>query len=244
MPLEIHKGSFLFRKLASNKLNASMISSKSMIPQPKLASPSLRYNFAHDLESLWWIMVWIIVVRIKGAPLLYEMIFTVLNSPDRDREDFFMLGDLLLDRLERYILDPLCDRNAHIFLAIYNQSLCGFYDSGERQKASSYQNIYHTVWSAMEYLIQNLSDVSMELENPHLRAPPPPASLSVVPEFGKRSRSADNACVSDRKTTAEDGSSRKKPKLGGDVFQDTNEEDMAEEDMVQAVTEVADGDGN
>jgi hypothetical protein len=87
----------------------------------------------------------------------------------------------------------------------------------------------------MEHFIQNMLGVSMELEDPHLRAQPPPISLPIVQELGKRSRSADNDSVSDRKTTEANGSSRKKQKSSGDVFKDTSEEDTAEEDTVQDI---------
>jgi hypothetical protein len=241
MPLEIHKGSFLFSKSLSNELDvSSMALNEDIVPHPNITSPSLRYNFAHDLESLWWIMVWIIIVRIKGAAWLYEMIFTVLDSPHPHRESFFLKGDLLPRRLRSLIHNTLCDCKAHTFLAIYNHSLYKFYESGERQNASNYQNIYRTVWGAMEYFIQKISGVNMELEDPHIRPPPPPISLPIVQELGKRSRSANNGSISDRKTAAEVGSSRKKLKSGGDVFKDTDTEGTTEEDTAEGIGE--DGD--
>jgi hypothetical protein len=82
----------------------------------------LRHNFALDLESLWWVIVRIIVIRIKGGERIRKMIFTALDFPYPDRETFFMKEDGLSDRPQDFIHDTLYDCNAHCFLATHSNS--------------------------------------------------------------------------------------------------------------------------
>ncbi|EKM82149.1 hypothetical protein AGABI1DRAFT_105479 [Agaricus bisporus var. burnettii JB137-S8] len=213
IPIEIHRGQTLYFDLPPATLDIFSMNSiwKNNQRRPEPTSPSVRYNFAHDMESLWWIIVWIVFRRIKGAPFLYQMIFAVLDFPHPDRETFFKKGNALQAYLEPLIHNSLCERHAHTFLAIYNHSLLEFYSKGERQKATSYQSIYRVVWEVMEIFVRNMSDVSMELEDPDTRVPPWPVSLPGSQATGKRLRTrVDN--YSAVETTGEDSSSRKKQK--------------------------------
>ncbi|EKM82150.1 hypothetical protein AGABI1DRAFT_126494 [Agaricus bisporus var. burnettii JB137-S8] len=247
MPLEIHRGRSLCPRPVLNRLDVSVMTSNldKNPRQSKPASPSLRYNFAHDLESLWWIIVWIVLMRIKGAPFLYQMIFAVLDFPHPDRDDFFMMGDLLHNLLHDLIIDALCDRKAHSFLAIYHLRLYEFYLTGKRQDDTSYQSIYGAIWEAMQIFIQNMSDVTMALGEPNTTVPSYPIYIPRSQELGKRSRSTDNG-IADRKTNRDDGSSKKKQKSGGDVFEGIDEEDTVEEDTVyvQDMASIAREDSN
>jgi hypothetical protein len=191
----------------------------------KKASPMLRYNFAHDLESLWWVMVWIIIVCIKDGWMSFSLIFAVLGVPSEERRDLFLEDDsLLLIHLTRMTHQVLRDCNAPIFLTVYNEQLCTFYEQGNRQDISSYQGVYKDVWLAMETFIPKVSDVSMKLEDPHLRPRPSPQSFPGDLEVRKRSRSMG---ASDKNTPepGEEGPSRKKSKVSRDVFGDISGED-------------------
>ncbi|KAF7775873.1 hypothetical protein Agabi119p4_4266 [Agaricus bisporus var. burnettii] len=238
MPLEIHRGKPFYRKRGPYKASiSSMHGVWNRYPQGRThASPSVRYNFAHDLESLWWIIVWIVLKRVKGVPWLNKLIFTVFDFPHPDRVDFFMMDDLLEAHLQYLIVDTLCECKTHIFLTIYNHSLCEFYEKGKRQEATSYQSIYDDVWEAMVIFIANMSNMHMELEDPNTRVPPRLVSFpdSQGLDLGKRTRSGDNDGPG-RERTAEDNSSRKKQKLGEDAFDDMYEEETAEEDTIQNV---------
>jgi hypothetical protein len=233
MPVEIHKGAFIFDK-PQPKLDVSLMTMdwEQNSQRPKPISPSLRHNFAHDLESLWWIIVWIVLIRVKGAKWLRKMIFIVLDFPHPHREAFFKKVHTLQDHPEHLIHDTLRGCNTHTFLAIYNLSLCEFYATGVRQDATSYHSIYGTVWAAMEHFVRKVSCISMELEDPSKRAPPSPVSFIDPQDLGKRARSIENDDMPDKVTTAKDGSSRKRQKSGGDVFIDTDEESTAEENTI------------
>ncbi|XP_006460414.1 hypothetical protein AGABI2DRAFT_117365 [Agaricus bisporus var. bisporus H97] len=217
MPLEIHRGKPLYH-----------------IPKDGYMPLHLRGIILHMIWNLWWIIVWIVLKRVKGVPWLNKMIFTVFDFPHPDREDFFMMDDLLEAHLQNLIVDTLCECKTHIFLTIYNHSLCEFYEKGKRQEATSYQSIYDDVWEAMVIFIANMSNIHMELEDPNTRVPPRLVSFpdSQGLDLGKRTRSGDNDSPGSERM-AEDNSSRKRQKLGEDAFDDIFEEETAEEDTIQ-----------
>jgi hypothetical protein len=229
MPIEIHKGSFLYRKPVST--NITMLSNalkKRGTNRTTPTSQPLKCNFAHDLESRWWIMVWIMVVRIKGGPCNYRTIFAVLDFPSPSRETFFLKGTDIYEHIDSLIQsDTIHDCGTPSFLTVYNVLLCQFYADGNRLDANGYQHIYEIVWNELVEFVRNMSDFSMELEDPYLRLQPVPPSRPGDPEIRKRARSVG---MSDTKIPTEGDSSRKKSKAGGDVFEDANEEELAEDD--------------
>lgn len=170
----------------------------------------------------------------QGRTMAQKEDFYCVDFPHPDREDFFMMDDLLEVHLQSLIVDTLCECQTHIFLTIYNHSLCEFYETGKRQEATSYQSIYDDVWEAMVIFVSNMSKIRMELEDPNTRVPPRLVSFpdSQDLNLGKRTRSGDND-LPGSKRMAEDNSSRKKQKLGEDAFDVKYEEETAEEDTVQ-----------
>lgn len=90
MPLEIHrsriilKPRLLTRSLAKNK-EGNFRTSQPFIPPVKAhqKTPSPKFRFQHDLESLWWILVWVLLYRVGG-----EKIFTYNDTPSEARTAF------------------------------------------------------------------------------------------------------------------------------------------------------------
>src|SRR5258708_7696096 len=146
MPIEIHLGASLFPEVLAPE-KASIVSK--MQPgwsrTPQLITPPPSYTFTHDLESLWWIIVWIVLVRVKGMPWLQYQIFCVLEYPHPDRQEFFKRGVRLEDHLPDLIHDTLCDCRVHIFLSFYSALLCQIYV--QQQEAS--QILYCDIWGVM-----------------------------------------------------------------------------------------------
>lgn len=97
MPLEIHRLRINFkprpytRSLAKNK-EGNFRTSQPFIPPVKAhqKTPSPKFRFQHDLESLWWILVWILLYRVGGetAHTLMKKIFTYNDTPSEARTAF------------------------------------------------------------------------------------------------------------------------------------------------------------
>ncbi|RXW20590.1 hypothetical protein EST38_g5258 [Candolleomyces aberdarensis] len=98
-------------------------------PSEELGSP-LRHNFQHDLESVFWIALWIITARIDHTPSIKhaKLIFTSngnLSVPPHRQRAFF--GDIS-KTLRKCLVEPLrslartleCIRN-HLYLEAYER---------------------------------------------------------------------------------------------------------------------------
>ncbi len=76
-------------------------------PPHETGTPQLLYNFQHDLESLWWIALWVILVRIgQEASQLYARtiyISRLICTPERGGA--FLADGYLAQDLER-VLSP------------------------------------------------------------------------------------------------------------------------------------------
>jgi hypothetical protein len=228
MPIEIHSAEFLFPKLPSTVRSLSMFRNQNRtVPKSGAVSPSLKYNFIHDLESLWWIIVWTLLLRVTDSEALDMVIFTADPTPHRDRRRFFIMGDSLAEYLGSVIHDSLCERLAHEYLAIYNHTIFTFYAKGKREDVTSYRNVYDTLWNETAIFIENMEGVDLELGYPSERID---LSSKADPQaLGKRARSIDgnDGGAADRRGNVEGPSEQKKQKPGENRAEEVTVQDMA-----------------
>ncbi|KAF7776468.1 hypothetical protein Agabi119p4_4861 [Agaricus bisporus var. burnettii] len=96
MPIEIHDGMTFSRLSRLDTPDDINVFKKSRVAQkvfkgtdPTRSSP--RYRFQHDLESLWWVALWILIYRVVH-PLgqkVSEKIFTPSSTPSLARRQLF-----------------------------------------------------------------------------------------------------------------------------------------------------------
>ncbi|KAF7775845.1 hypothetical protein Agabi119p4_4238 [Agaricus bisporus var. burnettii] len=226
MPIEIHSGDFLSLKTTAKRSISSRMKSGGDESFAMSHQRVLRYHSVHDLESLWWIMVFIILKRIKGSRPLPSRIFTTDHFPHPDRRKFFTRGSYLETRLRPLVPDLLCKCATHIFLAAYNEQLCHFYVNGRVDDTEDYQGVYESLWEGIEYWMGLTKDIKMELEDPRKRIPTDSQAIR------KRARSVGSSGGdhSDSRGSLEGPSDRKKQK-GVNGGQATDEEGTAVQGM-------------
>jgi hypothetical protein len=114
----------------------------------------IKFRFQHDLESLWWVAVWILLYRVGGnkALQLAGKIFTHTNTPSEERTAFFIEDD---DGLFAYIHEHLKFLTSTVFDV--RDALIDSYT--DEQKTTNllvheeYTTIYNQVWSGFSALI-------------------------------------------------------------------------------------------
>lgn len=75
-------------------------------PGPPMKTPDpVVYNFQHDLESLWWIILWILTTRVDhlDSQLYAQSIFINELGCSNERANIFTPGEYLADRLREVL---------------------------------------------------------------------------------------------------------------------------------------------
>ncbi|KAF9446809.1 hypothetical protein P691DRAFT_776599 [Macrolepiota fuliginosa MF-IS2] len=119
MPIEIHRSEQLYRRPVAQTVQpdySCMDNPFSLVPDsqspvtPSEPPPDAKkftpqFRFQHDLESLWWIIIWILLHRTVSlnANKVTGNIFTSTYTPDRDRIDFFCTEDIFKSELHKAI---------------------------------------------------------------------------------------------------------------------------------------------
>jgi hypothetical protein len=218
MPLEIHGGSHIFPQTRPRYNPAAIYSGK-----VESSRKSVKFNFVHDVESLWWIIVWIIFHRLKVSEPLVADVFTEGHMPHNDRRTFFTqdAGDPMY--LHDLLHASLRSCGTHIFLYAYNCQLLNFYQLHDTENEKTYYEIvYYPVWDAMQRWIESIRDSSLELKDLSQRG------SANAQELGKRSRSRnDTDGATGRRGSVEGPSETKKQKPGQDEAEANMVEDMA-----------------
>jgi hypothetical protein len=218
MPLEIHAGHHIFPK------SRPQYDPEVTIYSDEASTESVKFNFVHDVESLWWIIVWIIFHRLKVSMSLVLGIFTVDHGPHRDRWQFFIADAGKPMYLHGLMHASLRSCRAHIFLYAYNCQLLNFYQLHNTENQEIYSKIvYYPVWDAMQRWIKSIRDSSLELKDLSQ------CGSADAPELGKRARSRNDTDggATGRRGSVEGPSESKKQKPGEDEAGANMVEDMA-----------------
>ncbi len=109
----------------------------------------VKFRFQHDLESLWWVALWILLYRVGGiaALVLAREIFTHGKIPSEERVAFFESRDDDLTGIIREELKPLVAVILDI-RGIIGDSYLDIEKTQNFMKPSTYSDIYRDVWPA------------------------------------------------------------------------------------------------
>lgn len=174
MPLEIHRSKPIIGPDQEFFSTAPQVNPYA--PRPKCSrprslerggtAPLVNFRFQHDVESLWWVALWILLYRVGGveALKLTARIFTNTDTPSKARENFFTeKGDGLKDYIHEE-LKPLIHPILDIRATLYNS-----YNNKEKSEnimdPTQYRQIYVDVWARLSELIQdavNIEGVSFQ----------------------------------------------------------------------------------
>ncbi len=165
MPVEIHKAKSLYippERLSKIKVKGGINPFGPALFQPddsfqKEETGPLHFRFQHDLESLWWVVLWIILYRIGGgnALQLAWQIFTCSARPSGARVDFFTST---ADDLTEYIHEDLKPLVPHV-LSIRAILRLSYQDKEKTERLmdhKEYHDIYEQMWNRLALLIQEV----------------------------------------------------------------------------------------
>ncbi|KAF9446799.1 hypothetical protein P691DRAFT_707861 [Macrolepiota fuliginosa MF-IS2] len=130
---------------------------------PTVPQLQVQARFQHDLESLWWIILWILLCRIKDpdTSAFTQTIFTFDHMPTRERLGLFTLPTFT-STLEGFIhpeLRPSVTYLNNIRTTLYN-SYINRQKFEERFDPRSYADIYHSVCDDLWCLIDQVWSLS------------------------------------------------------------------------------------
>ncbi|TFY65936.1 hypothetical protein EVG20_g5161 [Dentipellis fragilis] len=105
MPIEIQRQGHIYRPRKAVELEE--LPSRSTIEQSK--SPRMIHNFEHDLESLFWVLLWTITVRAGNESTRRHVarIFQQDSHCSREREEVITAGNELVGELEELVPQEL-----------------------------------------------------------------------------------------------------------------------------------------
>ncbi|KAF9441182.1 hypothetical protein P691DRAFT_739850 [Macrolepiota fuliginosa MF-IS2] len=168
MPVEVHDSRPLRASPPLSLEHSAAGSATPLDTPPEDKRPPLRvlFRFQHDLESLWWIIVWILLCRVKGGPEtpLPDTIFAPTYTPTHGRIEFFMLETFKLEI--RGAIHPRLhgsiDSLNNIRAALYNFCVSEetFYKADD---PVVYIGVYNEVWKCLVYLVQQVRILNKEL---------------------------------------------------------------------------------
>ncbi|KAF9441912.1 hypothetical protein P691DRAFT_714815 [Macrolepiota fuliginosa MF-IS2] len=182
MPVEIHNSEHLYNPPTAKNPKSKSPGPvdpffRSTLPEPPAADsppplesppedepPALLFRFQHDLESLWWIIIWILLRRVMDPNTSKNLgdIFVPDYTPGHDRTRFFkktfrsQLRSVVPSRLIKSI-DDLDNFRAEL----YNFSVSGemFYRADD---PVVYTDIYNGVWESLVSFVLQVKDLNNE----------------------------------------------------------------------------------
>lgn len=128
----------------------------------------MKFRFQHDLESLWWVALWILLYRVGGdkALKLVGDIFQRGDTPSMERTKFFTEYK---DGLSDYIHDDLKFLASSV-LDIRDALIDSYTDEEKTRNLlahKEYTTIYNAVWVGFSKLIgEALSVQGVRFQNP------------------------------------------------------------------------------
>lgn len=124
-------------------------------PNNRRAKRPWKFRFQHDLESLWWVMLWIVLYRVGGAKglVLAKMIFIYSRTPSPSRITFFLtqkpsLNDHINHKLQK--LSPYFIEIQNVFLNFDTSSET----TDNPFRHADYARIYGGVWAPLTHLVR------------------------------------------------------------------------------------------
>ncbi len=141
--------------------------------QPKKGSlkpPPLKFRFQHDLESLWWIALWIILYRVNH-PKAVEVagdVFTDDEIPSRDREELF-----ISKKFAGYLMSIIPAELSSVvgsldyIRAVLYFSYADEHFSGDSVvfEAANYAEIYQMLWDGFDTLVTRARAISFNFDD-------------------------------------------------------------------------------
>ncbi|TRM55267.1 hypothetical protein BD626DRAFT_588952 [Schizophyllum amplum] len=181
MAVEIEKRRYLYIPPPSraNALNTE-VEEDDVMEDERAATPQLvRHNFQHDLESFFWILVWLILTHIpnQASRSVANTLFQHHSTALQERENFLTREDDFLHSLACLRLDADLPRGLHKPLGIIRQELYYFYMHRELRHTDmgTYAPVYLSIRSALTRLANIAPPGRVALQQP---PPPPTASKS------------------------------------------------------------------
>lgn len=134
------------------------------ISPPKQVNP--KFRFQHDLESLWWIALWIVLdhVRHPEALKLADDVFTEYEYPTRDRIDLFA-NSTFASQLKPVITNELfavVQNLNRIRLMLYFSYVDASFSRDEVMfDSATYSENYFIVWVAVNNAVTEIQAISL-----------------------------------------------------------------------------------
>ncbi|PPQ90042.1 hypothetical protein CVT25_006359 [Psilocybe cyanescens] len=170
------------------------------------------HNFQHDLESLWWILLWTVTCRIKSGAAYGKPIFVNQMEPTKERYDCFMAYSLL-GELEKCIAPPKSEDDIGLAASIEGLRRVMKMDYAQRIgnaklfKAKYFAQIHKDFadsFMAMQTTASEWSSTPLIIHS----AKNADGALSVTPGRMKRERSEEN--IADPRQVEGEGKSQSK----------------------------------
>lgn len=135
---------------------------------PKRVTP--KFRFQHDLESLWWIALWIVLYRVKH-PVALELaddVFTEDECPTQDRIDLFtnnafarQLKPVTPSELSA-VVQNLNKIRLMLYFSYVDDSFSG---DGVMFDSATYSEIYVIVWVAVDKAVTEAQAISFNFDD-------------------------------------------------------------------------------
>ncbi len=178
MPLEIHSGDRIYqpkeeiqKRVATNPFSSSLsapVSASATNRMEDEEAPSIKFRFQHDVESLFWVMLWIVLFRVGGQEVLVLAgeIFTLSDAPSLKRIAFFKSKKDGLSAKMREELKPL----APLLLDIRSK----LYDSYESERSADIMNLvqYQEVYMEVFGLFTAVTSLAWFVKGVDFQNPP------------------------------------------------------------------------
>ncbi|KAF8636189.1 hypothetical protein AX17_003677 [Amanita inopinata Kibby_2008] len=139
-------------------------------------SPPIQYNFQHDLESLWWILLWTVTRGIDHEPsrtFASETFCNTLKAP-ATRVKVFRDSKYLMDRLERFLHLSVQDFIPSLVIALTN--LRTAYYIREMNEELYDIGSYSEAYSTMDIIPETLKNIAAAPGKLELHRQQPPSS--------------------------------------------------------------------
>lgn len=138
--------------------------------------PPPRFRFQHDLESLWWVALWIVLCRTKHPKALEvaDVVFTYNEIPTPDRRRLFTNKAFapFLTSIIPAEISPLVGGLDNIRAMLHFSYVdAGF--SGDNTVISNvkrYSGIYQKVWSGFSSLLVHAEGISYDFDDSTVNA--------------------------------------------------------------------------
>ncbi len=171
MPLEIHSADRLYDEPEDMPLVPTRkrgVGSVEGVSSFRKKPP--RFRFQHDLESLWWIALWILLYRIKhpAALKVAKLVFTYGKIPTQNWKNFFTdtgfashLKSIIPTEFSSFVVD-LADIRTALHSSYTHKK---FAADKAISKAATYSGVYSIVWTCFSTLADEAEKITFEFKD-------------------------------------------------------------------------------